>query len=205
MPAEPSAETSLDTFEPPLEPAPSPPVEIEPPATVTPERGFAARVPPPEPERPRPTVRRAIFFDVENSSRAEHVDRVLTHLGLRERDRGTRLLAIGNWAVVGQETARLLAGSGAELIHSAPAFGVKDWTDLRIAVAAGMWLGDARPGDVLEIITDDQAFDAVGDVAVGRGIRFHRLSYRGLVAAGRIEVAASARRRRSRRGRRRRQ
>src|SRR5262249_50437628 len=143
---------------------------------------------------------RAVIFDVENSSRAEHVDRVLRHLGLRERDRGTRLLAIGNWAVVGQETARLLAGSGAELIHSAPAFGVKDWTDLRIAVAAGMWIGDARPGDVLEIITDDQAFDAVGAVPVGLRVTFHRLSYRGLVAARQIEAAAPARRRRSRRG-----
>src|SRR6186997_3299242 len=109
---------------------------------------------------------RAIIFDVENSSRTEHVERVLRHLRLGDADgAGTRLFAIGNWAVVGQATARLLAGSGAELIHSAPAFGVKDWTDLRIGVAAGVWLGDARPGDVLDIITDDQAFDAVGDVA----------------------------------------
>ncbi len=35
---------------------------------ATPEREFAARVPPPAPEPPRPTTRRAIFYDVENAS-----------------------------------------------------------------------------------------------------------------------------------------
>lgn len=143
---------------------------------------------------------RAIIFDVENSSRAEHVERVLTHLRLREHDGRTRLFAIGNWAVVSQETARLLGSLGAELIHSAPPFGVKDWTDLRIGVAAGVWLGYARPGDALAIITDDQAFDAVGDVAAGLGITFHRLSYRALVATQAIEPGQSPRRRRSRGG-----
>jgi hypothetical protein len=148
---------------------------------------------------------RAVIFDVENSSRAEHVGRVLAHLGLERPDGNTRLLAIGNWGVVGQDTARLLAGHGAELVHSAPAFGVKDWTDMRIAVTAGMWLGDARPGDVLEIVTDDQAFDAVGDVATSHGVTFHRLSYRTLVAAHAIKQAAPARKRgpRRRSGRRR--
>jgi hypothetical protein len=62
---------------------------------------------------------------------------------------------------------------------------VKDWSDLRIAVTAGVWLGTARPGDVLEIISDDRAFDAVGDVAVGLGIAFRRLSYRALTGAPR--------------------
>jgi len=143
---------------------------------------------------------RAIIFDVENSSRAEHVEQVLTHLRLREHDSRTRLLAIGNWTVVSQETARLLAGLGAELIHSAPAFGVKDWTDLRIGVAAGVWLGAARPGDALVIITDDQAFDAVGDIAASLGITFDRLSYRALVATQAIDPAQSPRRRRSRGG-----
>jgi len=47
-------------------------------------------------------------------------------------------------------------------------------------VAAGVWLGAARPGDVLEIVSDDRAFDAVGDVATSLGISFRRLSYRGL-------------------------
>ena len=141
---------------------------------------------------------RAVIFDVENSSRAEYVDRLLTYLDLRQCDGQTRLIAIGNWTVVSHETARLLAAFGADLIHSAPAFGVKDWTDLRIGVAAGVWLGDARPGDVLEIITDDQAFDAVGDVAAGLGVTFRRLSYRALVATETIQPAArSARRRRS--------
>lgn len=53
-------------------------------------------------------------------------------------------------------------------------------SDLRIAVAAGMWLRNSRAGDVLQIVTDDQAFDAVGDVAACCGVTFLRLSYRSL-------------------------
>ena len=153
-------------------------------ATSGPEPRFAARVPPPEPERPRPSVRRAIFFDVENSSRAEHVERVLAHLDLDRQARTTDLCAVGNWRVVNSDTARLLARHGAQLVHSAPSAGVRDWSDLRIAVAAGVWLAGARPGDLLEIITDDQAFDAVGDVATSLGVGFRRLSYRALAGAG---------------------
>jgi len=179
------AEAPLDL---PLEqPAVSPPAETAPAelvATSDPEPAFAARIPPPEPERPRPSVRRAIFFDVENSSRADHVARVLAHLDIDRMTRTTDLCAVGNWRVVNHDTARLLAERGAHLVHSAPSAGVRDWSDLRIAVAAGVWLAAARPGDLLEIVTDDQAFDAVGDVATSLGVGFHRLSYRALAGAG---------------------
>ncbi len=151
-------------------------------------------------------MRGAVIFDVENSSRVEHIARMLEHLGLGTLDHQTRLMAVGNWGVIGYETARLLARHGAELVHTAPAFGVKDWSDLRIAVTAGIWLAGARPGDVLDIITDDQAFDAVGDVAAGRGVDFHRLSYRALVGARQIaprERASDGGTRRRRTGRRR--
>jgi hypothetical protein len=124
--------------------------------------------------------RRAIFFDVENSSRAEHVARVLEHLAVDHLAMATDFFAIGNWGVVGDETARLLARYGAQLLHSAPAPGVQDWSDLRIGVAAGMWLGGARAGDRIDIVSDDRAFDAVGDVAATLGIAFMRLSYRRL-------------------------
>jgi hypothetical protein len=114
--------------------------------------------------------------------------------------------------VIGHDTARLLAGHGAQLLHSAPSVGVKDWSDLRIAVTAGVWLGTARPGDILEVISDDRAFDAVGDVATSLGIAFRRLSYRGLTGLPReqepaaaiaepVESAGGGRRRRGRRGR----
>jgi hypothetical protein len=149
-------------------------------------------------------MRRAVIFDVENSSRVEHIARMLEHLGLGTLDRQTRLMAVGNWGVIGYDTARMLARHGAALVHTAPAFGVKDWSDLRIAVMAGIWLAGARPGDVLDIITDDQAFDAVGDVAAGRGVDFRRLSYRALVGARQITGPASdggARRRTTRRRR----
>jgi hypothetical protein len=147
-----------------------------------PELAFAARAAarPPEQERPLPTTRRAIFFDVENTSRVQHIARVIDHLAVDRLGRRTDFIAVGNWRVIGHDTARLLAGHGAQLLHSAPSVGVKDWSDLRIAVAAGVWLGTARPGDVLEIITDDRAFDAVGDVATSLGITFRRLSFRRL-------------------------
>lgn len=140
--------------------------------------------------------RRVVFFDVENSSRAEHVERILAHLELMPRPEGTRIIAMGNWRVVGPETADILSRSGAELVHSAPVPRVKDWTDLRIAVAAGIWLGDAAPGDVLEIVTDDQAFDAVGDVAASRGVSYRRVSHRRLVQTGQAPAPQQHRRRR---------
>jgi len=185
------------------------PLEVEP---GTPELTFAARAAarPPEPERPFPASRRAIFFDVENTSRPQHIARVIDFLNVDRMGHRTDFVAVGNWRVIGHDTARLLAGHGATLLHSAPSVGVKDWSDLRIAVAAGVWLGTARPGDALEIITDDRAFDAVGDVATGLGVAFRRLSYRGLTgirepeplpaAESAVEPPAAGRRRRGRRG-----
>lgn len=148
-----------------------------------PDADFTARVAPPEPDRPLPPSHRAIFFDVENTSRAEHIARVIEHLAVDRMGRRTDFVAVGNWKVIGTDTARLLARHGAQLVHSAPATGVRDWSDLRIAVSAGVWLAGARPGDVIEIVSDDRAFDAVGDVAATIGIAFRRLSYRGLLAA----------------------
>lgn len=178
------------------------------------ESAFAARVPPPEPERPRPPGRRAIFLDVENTSRAQHLAHVIDHLGVDPWDRRTELVAVANWRVVGHESARLLAARGAHLVHSAPSTGVRDWSDLRIAVAAGIWLASARPGDVIEVVSDDRAFDAVGDVAASLGIEFRRLSYRRLREQSAAETpeepesppeppasASGSRRRRRRRGR----
>jgi hypothetical protein len=163
------------------------PPEPEPPfpddlALDTPEIEFAQRAAarPPEPERPWPARRRVVFFDVENTSRMQHIGRVIDHLALDRVGTRTDFIAVGNWRVIGHDTGRLLARHGAQLVHSAPAVGVRDWSDLRIAVAAGVWLGAARPGDVLEIVSDDRAFDAVGDVATSLGIAFRRLSYRGL-------------------------
>jgi hypothetical protein len=206
-------------------PAPEPVVPIVPQVIDEPEpfplpvsaveRTFAARVPPPEPERPRPPGRRAIFLDVENTSRAQHLAHVIDHLGVDPWNRRTELVAVANWRVVGHEAARLLAARGAHLVHSAPSTGVRDWSDLRIAVAAGIWLASARPGDIIEIVSDDRAFDAVGDVAASLGIEFRRLSYRRLkedspetvvVEEESRPLAASAsasgsRRRRRRRGR----
>jgi hypothetical protein len=171
--------------------------------TSNPEPQFAARVEPPDPPRPLPSARCAIFFDVENTSRPEYVARVLDHLSPDWSRRAIELVAVGNWRVIGNDTARLLAGRGAHLVHSAPSSGVRDWSDLRIAVAAGAWLAAARPGDAIEIVSDDHAFDAVGDVAASLGVAFRRVSYRVLAGLG-AELPAESRPAESRSRRRRR-
>jgi hypothetical protein len=187
--------------------APPEPAELALPVE-TPESRFAARVPSPAPERRRPASRHAIFFDVENTSQPAHIERVIERLAIDHLSRSTEFFAVGNWRVIGNETARLLARRGAHLVHSAPSTGVRDWSDLRIAVSAGVWLAGAHPGDVIEIVSDDRAFDAVGDVASALGITFHRLTARTLGAAAPAEPgpaapAALRGRRRGRRGRRR--
>jgi hypothetical protein len=159
---------------------------------VAPEPVFVTRVPPPAPERLRPTTRHAIFFDVENTSNPSHIERVVGRLAIDHIGRSTEFFAVGNWRVIGHETGRVLARFGAQLLHSAPSTGVRDWSDLRIAVSAGVWLAGARPGDVLEIVSDDRAFDAVGDVAAALGITFHRLSARSLTAAAPVESSRPA-------------
>jgi hypothetical protein len=155
------------------------------------------------PERLRPGRRRAIFLDVENTSKPQHLAHVLDHLAVDQRDARTELVGVANWRVVGQDSARFLSQRGAHLVHSAPSVGVSDWSDLRIAVAAGIWLAEGRPGDLIEIVSDDRAFDAVGDVAASLGIEFRRLSYRRLAQehAGEIGPAprATGRSRRDRR------
>jgi hypothetical protein len=186
---------------------PGPVVELTP--VTVPEPAFAARVLPAEPQAAVRLPRRAIFFDVENSSRAEHISAVVEHLKVDRLGHLIEIFAVGNWRVIGQDTARLLARLGAHLVHSAPSVGVRDWSDLRIAVSAGVWLAGARPGDTIEIITDDQAFDAVGDVAANLGIGYRRMSYRALVSLPSEPVVsdvppseARSRRRRRRGGRR---
>jgi hypothetical protein len=136
---------------------------------------------------------------VENESRAARIEQMLASLEIDHVVATTDIVASGNWRVISHETARLLAKKGAQLMHSAPAVGVRDWSDLRIAVAAGAWLASARPGDRLDIVSADRAFDAVGDVAAMLGVEFHRHDQR---VAARAEAAARPSTRRSRRSRR---
>lgn len=152
---------------------------------------------------PAPRVpRRAVFIDVENTSSENDLLRVLDDLKI---DRGTtELTAVGNWRVAGQQLGRTLAQRGAQLVHSAPVPRVPDWSDLWIAVSAGMWLGRSAPGDRLDIVSDDRAFDAVGDAAARLGVGFHRITYRTHPAAAERaaeagEARSSGRRRRRRR------
>jgi hypothetical protein len=132
--------------------------------------------------------RRAVFIDVENTSNEAELIRVLDELKIDPQHAVTQLWAIGNWRTVGQHMGRSLAERGAVLVHSAPAARVRDWSDLWIAVHAGIWLGRARAGDVIEIVSHDRAFDAVGDAAAQLGVLFRRITYR----AGAASAAAAA-------------
>ena len=129
-------------------------------------------------------VRRAIFFDVENTSRPEHIARVIEHLAV---DR-TGSAPTSSRSVTGGSSATtpraLLARHGAHLVHSAPSVGVRDWSDLRIAVAPACGWRARAPATCIEIVTSDRAFDAVGDVAASLGIAFRRLSDQGLGRGG---------------------
>ena len=144
--------------------------------------------------------RRAVFIDVENTSSEVDLLRVIDELKIDRAAQPTEVTAAGNWKSVGQKLARRLAGLGAQLVHSAPAIGVRDWSDLWIAVAAGCWLGQAQPGDRLDIISDDRAFDAVGDAAAARGVDFHRISYRTSSSVSHSAWVKEPTQRRSRRG-----
>ena len=150
--------------------------------------------------------RRAIFIDVENTSSEEALTEVLESLKIDRAAQPTELTAVGNGRAAAQRLARHLAALGAQLVHSAPAIGVKDWSDLWIAVAAGCWLGQSAPGDLLEIVSNDRAFDAVGDAAAARGVIFRRLLHRrgGTLAVTVAEPKPATGSRRSRGGRRRR-
>ena len=151
----------------------------------------------------RESVRRAVFIDVENTSSEAALIGALDQLEIDRTSVPTELVAVGNWRVIGQHVARMLAQRGARLLHTAPATGVKDWSDLSIAVAAGIWLGRAQPGDQIEIVSADRAFDAVADAAANLGVKFRRLTYGPLARPGRrISPAETAEtgHRRSRRG-----
>ncbi len=152
--------------------------------------------------------RRAIFIDVENTSSETELIRVLDELAIDRVAVATEVSAVGNWRVIGQQLGRMLASRGAHLVHSAPATRVRDWSDLWIAVSAGMWLGRASSGDSIDIISDDRAFDAVGDAAARLGVAYRRISCRGHHAVAEVPAAperrphagSGGRRRRRRRG-----
>ena len=132
-----------------------------------------------------PPGRRAVFIDVENTSSKAELMGALDQMALGEDGLRVEMTAIGNWRVVGQDLGRALAERGAQLVHSAPVSRVSDWSDLWIAVSAGIWLGTARPGDVLEVVSHDRAFDAVGDAAARLGVAFRRITYRAAAATAR--------------------
>ena len=133
--------------------------------------------------------RRVVFIDVENTSSEAELLRVFDELGIDLTGGTTEVAAIGNWRVVGQHLGRSLAERGAQLVHSAPAARVSDWSDLWIAVQAGIWLGRSRPGDRIEIVSHDRAFDAVGDASARLGVVFRRVTYRAAGARGGVEDA----------------
>ena len=147
-----------------------------------PERQFAARVPPPEPERPRPR------FAAPSSSTWRTRAGPSTSSGPDAH--GARPGRGLDRARGGRELARDRARHGPPPRPPRRASRAQRPVDGRARLERpshcgrrGVWLAAARPGDTIEIVTDDQAFDAVGDVAASLGVHFRRLSYRGLVGA----------------------
>jgi len=134
--------------------------------------------------------RRAVFIDVENTSSQAALLEVLESLKIDQQKQKAELVAVGNWRAVGPQVGRDLAALGAQLVHSAPARGVRDWSDLWIAVAAGAWIARAAPGDVLEIVSNDRAFDAVGDAAAAQGVVYRRIQHRRSGSAPSAEIVA---------------
>ena len=146
--------------------------------------------------------RRAIFIDVENTSSEDDLLR-----GARgvEASTAARNPPSSPRSATGAPSASAWppprSASARSSCTARPATGVRDWSDLWIAVAAGCWLGEAQPGDVLEIVSNDRAFDAVGDAAAARGVVYRRLLHkRGsqAAAAAADEDEEPKRRRRSR-------
>lgn len=130
----------------------------------------------------QPLPRRAIFVDVENSSNETELMRVLDHLEIDRMKHRVELTGVGNWKALGTRFARTLGKVGAQLLHTAPPAGVRDWSDLWIAVSIGRWIAHAQPGDLLDVVSDDRAFDAIADAASAAGVTFRRLSYRSLTS-----------------------
>lgn len=157
---------------------------------------------------PQRRPRHAIYIDVENTSSKAALLSVIDSLKVDRQKQSVELSAVGNWRTVAQQVGRDLASLGAQLVHSAPVSGVRDWSDLWIAVAAGGWIARAEPGDILKIVSNDRAFDAVGDAAAAQGVVYERVPHRRSAAAAVVDEKEEAnpavrprtgRRRRSRR------
>jgi len=134
--------------------------------------------------------RRLVLIDVENASNDADLVRIVGELNIDRAAQQTEVLAAGNWRIISSQVARYLASIGAHLLHTAPTPGVRDWSDLRLAVDAGVWLGHSTAGDQLDIVSDDRAFDVVRDAAAERGVVFRRLKHRGGVSPAREAPAA---------------
>ncbi|HYD50287.1 MAG TPA: NYN domain-containing protein, partial [Terriglobales bacterium] len=171
-------------------------------ATARPKKAVAPRRKPTVEPQPAPRPRRAIFIDVENTSSENELIKVFEHLEIDHIANPTEITGIGNWKALGSRFARTLGRYGAQLVHTAPTTGVRDWSDLWIAVNVGRWLARATPGDSLDIVSDDRAFDAIGDAAAASGVHFRRISYRGMSPRSTREAEPAERPRRSRRRRR---
>ena len=94
-------------------------------ATTSTESTRSRRTPKQREAPTPPPPRRAVFIDVENTSSETDLLRVLDHLKIDRTAQPTEVIAVGNWRAVGARIARTLAGLGAQLVHSAPAIGLR--------------------------------------------------------------------------------
>ena len=124
-----------------------------------------------------PTARHLLVVDVDESSGVDEIARLLADLEPRILRADTELLAVGDWRALVDEAAALLVRRGVRLVPSAPHLDRGSRRGVPIAVAIGLWLSGSAPGAALEILSEDHAFDTVGEVATSRGAIFRRLPW----------------------------
>jgi hypothetical protein len=119
----------------------------------------------------------AILLDVKDRSAEAAPLAALDWLASAHEVRTLQIFAVGDWSAIAKESARTLVRRGAILVQSVPGSRLKDRRNLSLAVAAGVWLAGAAPGDQLVVVSDDLALEAVGDAAAVVGISFRHLGY----------------------------
>jgi len=143
-----------------------------------------------------------VLLDIGESTGVAAIASALDDLGSQSLNSDGAVLAVSAGCTLDPEAALLLARRRVRSIPVRPEPGSGIRRGVALAVAAGLWLSSSKPGDLLEIVSDDLIFDTVGNVATGRGAVFRRVPYHqaafGLVAEN--STVRSTSRRKKRRG-----
>ena len=146
-----------------------------------------------------------VLHDVAESTGVAAIARALDDLGPQALHTDGAVLAVSAGRTLDPQAEDVLAGRHVRSIPVGPEPGPGSRRGVTLAVAAGLWLSRSKPGDILEIVSDDLVFDTVGNVATGRGAVFRRVPYRqpedgmGLAASNSTNAPARSKSRRKKR------